>query len=141
MTQADLAGADLAGVDLASSDLAPADPTKAEVKVVTVLMTAPDAKSAEAIVRQLLEERLVACGNILPGAVSLYRWKGRIQRDEEVVVILKARADLVSRVLERAPQLHSYEVPELLVHEVDDGSAPYLEWVRQSCREEMEPTG
>lgn len=136
-----MAGADSASGDLAPADLAPADPTQTEVKVVTVLMTAPDANSAEAIVQRLLEERLVACGNILPGAVSLYRWEGRIQRDEEVVVIMKARSDLVSRVLERTAQLHSYEVPELLVHEVDDGSAPYLEWVRQSCREEMEPTG
>jgi len=126
--------------DVAESDLASADMTPAATKVVTVLTTAPDANLAEAIVRRLLEERLVACGNILPGAVSLYRWEGRVQRDEEVVVIMKARADLVSRVLERAAQLHSYEVPELLVHEVADGSAPYLAWVRQSCLAEPEPT-
>ena len=108
-------------------------PSGAETEVVTVLMTAPGAEVAETVVRGLLDERLVACGNVVPGAVSLYRWEGRIHRDEEVVVILKTLRRLVPRVLERAAALHPYDVPELLVQDVTDGSRAYLEWVGNAC--------
>ncbi len=101
--------------------------------VVTVLMTAPGMEVAEAVVRGLLDERLVACGNVLPGAVSLYRWEGEVHRDEEAVVVLKTLRRLVPRVLERAGTLHPYEVPELLVQEVADGAPAYLEWVGTEC--------
>lgn len=101
--------------------------------MVTVLMTAPGTDVAEAVVRGLLEERLVACGNVLPGAVSLYRWKGEVHRDEEAVVVLKTVRRLVSRVLERAGALHPYDVPELLVHKVADGAPAYLAWVGREC--------
>lgn len=101
--------------------------------MVTLLMTAPDGDAAEAVVRGLLDERLVACGNIVPGAVSLYRWEGRVQRDEEVVVIMKTLGRLVPRVLERAQSLHPYEVPELLVQEVAEGNPAYLDWVGEEC--------
>ena len=96
-------------------------------------MTAPGADVAEKVVRSLLDERLVACGNIVPGAVSLYRWEGAVHRDEEVVVILKTVRRLVPRVLERARALHPYEVPELLVQEVADGNQAYLDWVEEEC--------
>lgn len=102
--------------------------------VVTVLMTAPDTDVAESVVRQLLEEKLIACGNLLPGAVSLYRWEGDIQRDEEAVVVLKTVRRLVPRLLERAGGLHPYDVPEFLVQPVLAGGAEYLEWVENECR-------
>lgn len=100
--------------------------------VVTVLMTAP-ADAAEAVVSSLVEERLAACGNVLPGAVSIYRWEGRTRRDEEAVVVLKTLRRLAPRILERAAELHPYDVPELLVHEVAAGDAAYLDWVRHEC--------
>ena len=96
-------------------------------------MTAPGVDAAEAVVRSLLDERLVACGNVLPGAVSLYRWQGEVHRDNEAVVILKTLRRLVPRVLERAQALHPYEVPELLVQEVVDGNPAYLQWVQEEC--------
>ena len=96
-------------------------------------MTAPGVDAAEPLIRNLLDERLVACGNVLPGAVSLYRWQGAVHRDEEVVVILKTVRRLVSRVLERARTLHPYEVPEMLVQEVADGNPAYLRWVAEEC--------
>lgn len=101
--------------------------------VVTVLMTVPDARSAEGIVRELLDRGLVACGNIIPGAVSIYRWKGGIERADEVVVILKTTGGLAERVVEAARASHPYEVPELLVQEVAGGNPDYLEWVRSEC--------
>ncbi len=102
--------------------------------VVTVLMTAPDEATAEAIVRRLLEERLVACGNILPGATSIYWWEGKVHRDEEVVVIMKTPRETAPKVVRRAEELHPYDVPELLVHPVVDGASAYLGWVRSACR-------
>ena len=101
--------------------------------VVTVLMTAPDAGAAEGIVRSLLDQGLVACGNVVPGAVSVYRWRGRVERAEEAVAILKTVERLVPRVLEVATTSHPYDIPELLVQEVAGGSAEYLEWVRSEC--------
>ncbi|MDE2874791.1 MAG: divalent-cation tolerance protein CutA [Gemmatimonadota bacterium] len=101
--------------------------------VVTVLMTTPTMDAAETVVRSLLDERLVACGNMVPGVESLYRWKGAVHRDEEVVVILKTLRRLVPRVLDRAQALHPYEVPELLVQEVVDGTPAYLRWVEEEC--------
>ena len=101
--------------------------------VVTVLMTAPDASSAEEVVRELLDRRLVACGNIVPGAASIYRWKGRLERAEEVVVILKTTGGLAERVVDAARASHPYEVPELIVQEVAGGNPDYLEWVRSEC--------
>ncbi len=103
-------------------------------EVVTVLMTAPGAEAAAKVVRRLVEERMIACGNILPGAVSIYRWEGEVHRGEESVVILKTTRRLLPRMLARAEELHPYDVPELLVHKVVDGAGTYLEWVRRECR-------
>jgi len=103
-----------------------------ESRVATVLATAP-AEAAEEIVRRLVDERLAACGNILPGAVSVYRWKGRVHRDDEAVIVLKTLRRLAPRLLERAAELHPYDVPELLVHDVADGGGAYLDWVRREC--------
>jgi len=92
-------------------------------------MTAPDAETAERIVRALLDERLIACGNILPGASSLYWWEGSVQCDSEVLVIMKTTDDAAAKLLERAPSLHPYDVPELLLVPIAAGHGAYLDWV------------
>ena len=95
-----------------------------------VLVTAPDLAVAERLVRTLVEERLAACGNIVPGVTSIYRWQGGIQRDEEVLIVLKSAAQTVPRLTARVPELHPYEVPEVVVLEIAGGHGPYLDWVR-----------
>jgi len=97
------------------------------------LMTAPSVEVAEQLVRTLVEERVVACGNIVPGLTSIYRWRGAVEREPEVLVILKTTKSAVPRLLERAPALHPYEVPEVLVLPVEAGHAAYLEWLTESC--------
>lgn len=97
-------------------------------------MTAPDAGEGERIVRTLLDEGLIACANIVPGVVSLYKWQGELKRDQEVLVVMKTTGSSVSRALERAAELHSYDVPELLVQPVAGGATAYLEWVENECR-------
>ncbi len=94
-----------------------------------VLTTLGSAADARAFVTGLVEDRLVACGTVLPGATSVYRWEGTITEEQEVVVLLKTDAskweELSARVLER----HPYEVPELLAFPVERGTDLYLSWL------------
>lgn len=96
------------------------------------LMTAPTVDVAEEVVRALIDERIIVCGNIVPGLTSIYRWEGAVEREPEVLVIMKTTAEAVPRLLERAPVLHPYEVPEVLVIPVEAGHGPYLAWVRSN---------
>lgn len=97
-----------------------------EIRV--VLVTAP-VDGALPLARRLVEERLVACGNVLPGATSVYRWEGRVQEDAEALLVLKTRAGRVAALRERVVELHEYELPEFLVLDVADGLPDYLGWV------------
>lgn len=96
-----------------------------------ILVTAPDVETAGRLVRTLVEERLAACGNIVPGLRSIYRWQGEVHDEAEVLIVLKTVEARVAAVIERVPQLHPYDVPEVLVLPVEAGSGAYLEWVRQ----------
>jgi periplasmic divalent cation tolerance protein len=98
--------------------------------VVLALSTAPDAATAERIARALVDERLIACMNVVPGLTSIYRWGGEVRRDSEVLMLMKTRPGRVDALRARISELHPYEVPELLVAPVVDGLAPYCRWVR-----------
>src|SRR5690349_1506134 len=100
-----------------------------------VFVTVPDAEAAERLVTALVEARLAACGNIVPGVVSLYRWNGVVQRDAEVLVLLKTTAARVEALTARIAELHPYEVPEVLSVGVDAGLPAYLAWVAGSTAE------
>lgn len=106
---------------------------QASTAVRVVLMTAPDREVAVQIVRRLVEEQLVACGNVLPGMVSIYRWEGEVQEDPEALVILKTHEDSLSRLMRRVPELHPYDVPELLALPVTEGLSSYIDWVALEC--------
>ena len=99
---------------------------------IVVLVTAPNADKAAEIARAVVEERLAACGNIVPGLRSIYRWQGKVCDDPEVLLILKTEARLFEPLRARVVALHPYEVPEVLRLDVAAGHAPYLEWIRQS---------
>lgn len=101
-----------------------------------VLMTAPDADTGQGIARALVEARLAACGNVVPGIRSVFRWEGRVQADDEALVVLKTTASRVEAMMERARALHPYDVPELLALPVTEGSADYLDWVAAETRAE-----
>jgi periplasmic divalent cation tolerance protein len=98
---------------------------------VVVLVTA---ELAASIARTLVEEGLAACGNVIPAIRSIYRWEGKVQDDAEALLVLKTERRLVPELKLRLPALHSYEVPELLVLPVEDGLAPYLDWIAASVR-------
>ena len=95
-------------------------------------MTAPSQEVAESIVNRLLEEQLIACGNITLPVASIYRWQGTIERATEVLVIMKTTANAFESVKRRIGELHPYDVPELLALPIEDGLDTYLAWVRES---------
>ena len=103
--------------------------TAQRTDVVTVIMTAPDAKTAEMLGHTLVSERLAACANVVPKIVSMYWWDGELQRDDEAMVILKTVQQRAEALEARAVELHPYSVPEVLVLPVSSGHEPYLAWV------------
>jgi periplasmic divalent cation tolerance protein len=94
-----------------------------------VLTTVASADEAVALVRALLDRRLIACGNILPGVRSLYRWEGKVADEREVIVLLKTRASRLEALEMAFGELHPYKVPELLALPVSAGLHKYLEWI------------
>ena len=95
-----------------------------------ILCTCPDAGSAAAIARALVEERLAACVNRVPGLTSVYRWQGEIHEDSEVLLLVKTRRELFEPLRARLVALHPYDVPEVIALDITAGHAPYLEWLR-----------
>ena len=98
--------------------------------VQVVLITAPDAGVADTLARQLVEERLAACVNVVPGIRSIYRWEGAVQTDEEHLLLAKTHAERTEALAARVKELHPYALPEVLALSAEGGSAAYLDWVR-----------
>jgi periplasmic divalent cation tolerance protein len=106
-----------------------------------VLVTLPDEAAAESLVTRLVEERVVACGNIVPGLTSIYRWQGAVERAAEVMVVFKTTGAGAERLIRRVPELHPYDVPEVLVLPVESGHGPYLQWVVENVGENVGQRG
>jgi len=97
-----------------------------------VLTTTSGREEAERLVKTLVEENLVACGNIVGPVTSIYRWKGALCTDPEHMVILKTRKDRLEEMSARLKGLHSYECPEILVLPVEAGFEAYMRWLREN---------
>ena len=93
------------------------------------LTTCPDAQTAERMAHTLVEERLAACVNRVPGIASTYRWQGRIQNDAEVMLLIKTTRARFAALRERLLQLSPYDTPELIALDIADGSPAYLAWI------------
>ena len=98
-----------------------------------VFVTSPPENAPE-LLRQLVEERLVAGGNILSGVRSIYRWQGEIQDEPESVLLMETSDDQVDAMMKRLSELHPYEVPKILTFRPEDGPDDYLTWVEQETR-------
>jgi len=96
------------------------------------LTTCPDAGCAAHLASALVDERLAACVSRLPGAVSTYRWQGKVEEETEVLLLIKTTAERLPALRERLLELHPYDVPELIVMPIADGLPVYLDWLRQS---------
>jgi len=100
-----------------------------------VYVTYPSLAEAERAGRAIVERRLAACVNILPGMVSHYWWQGQLERGEEVVAIFKTRAPLAERVAAAVRETHPYATPAILFVPVDGGDADYLAWIAAETKE------
>ena len=98
--------------------------------VVAVLTTAPNAEVAERTGETLVAERLGACANVVTGVRSIFRWKGVVSHESEVLVIFKTTTENLADLNRRVVELHPYEVPEVIALDVRAGHEPYLDWVR-----------
>jgi periplasmic divalent cation tolerance protein len=100
----------------------------------TLLITMPDEEKGATLAKTLVEERLVACVNIVPKVRSIYRWQGKVEDAAETLLICKTAPDRVSALLTRVPELHPYTVPEVLVLPVEVGLSAYCDWVVDETR-------
>jgi periplasmic divalent cation tolerance protein len=102
---------------------------RASPEVRLVLTSVPDAEVGARLARTLVEERLAACVNLVPGVRSIYRWQGQLEDASEVLLLVKTRADRCAALAARIQALHPYELPEVLELAAGGGSAAYLDWV------------
>ena len=97
-----------------------------------VLVTCGSIAEARRIGRNVVEKRLAACANLVPGVESIYRWKGKVERAREVLVIIKTNANRLPELEREVNRTHSYNVPEFLVLPIVAGSRNYLAWLQES---------
>ena len=97
-----------------------------------VLTTASSHDEAKRIAKALVEGRLAACVNLVGGVESIYRWQGEVEEAAEVLLLIKTNVEKIEALETAVRHLHSYEVPEFLIFEVNGGSAAYLKWLDDS---------
>jgi len=97
--------------------------------VAVVYTTIGNIQDARKIANSLVEEQLVACVNIIPSVESVYSWKGKIETDEEIVLIAKTTDDNVKKTIQRIKKLHPYELPDIIVLPIIGGLKEYLDYI------------
>ncbi len=97
-----------------------------------IYITAANSKEAKEIATALVEDRLVACVNIIDNVTSIYRWSGELKHENEVIMIAQTIRPNVNSVIERVKKMHSYEVPEILSVPITTGNPEFLNWVYES---------
>lgn len=105
-------------------------------EMLMVFTTFGDAAKAAEVVRTLVEERLIACGNLLPGARSLYRWQGAVADQAEVVVLMKTRKQDWTALISRLHELHPYDTPECVAVRIAAGAPKYMAWLEAALEPE-----
>ena len=99
---------------------------------IIVLVTVPNEEEAFKIAGALVDERLAACVNILPGVQSVYRWDGEVTRDAEMLLIIKSTSERYDEVERRVSEIHSYSTPEVIAIGINRGAESYLRWLREA---------
>jgi periplasmic divalent cation tolerance protein len=106
---------------------------------ILVLSTCDSEQSARDLAKSLLEARLAACVNIVPGVMSLYWWQGKIDESAEWLLLIKSSRPLFEQLREHIARVHSYTTPEIVALSIVDGARPYLDWVHHELRAEPTP--
>ena len=103
-----------------------------KTECISIYVTCADADEAEAIAQILVAEELIACANILPKVQSIYRWQGKVEQTSETALLAKTRKALGEVVVARIKELHSYDIPCVVIWPILGGYEPYLEWIVQN---------
>ena len=107
-----------------------------KTKGVPILATTTTAtmEDARKIAARLVEERLAACVQIAEPITSVYRWQGAVEEEKEILLLIKSSKDLVPRIADLLDRIHPYEVPELIVVPIIEGSSAYLSWLEENLK-------
>ena len=92
-------------------------------------ITAESMEEAESLAKQLVEDRLVACVNVIPKIKSYFYWEGKAQSEEEVLLFGKTRSDVVEKLIEKVKMIHSYDVPCIVTWKMGEGNPDFLDWI------------
>ena len=106
----------------------------ADEQLSIILVTTPSQEVAQQLAQDVVKERLAACVNVVPGVVSIYRWKGAVEQETELLLVIKTVAERVDALKARLLELHPYELPEVVVIPIGGGHGAYLEWIAQQVR-------
>ncbi len=102
---------------------------------IIVFSTCPNIKIAHQISESLVLEKLIACANIIPGIESIYRWKGHIEKDQEILLIMKSKQELFTQLVDRIEAIHPYDTPEITALEITQSSQKYSSWIIESTKD------
>jgi periplasmic divalent cation tolerance protein len=119
-----------------SADRLPANSQQmSDTEYVLVMTTLPADADASTFAQTLVDARLAACVNLMGPMESIYRWEGRVDREQERQLLIKTSRDRLTALWDRVRELHPYDVPEFLVVPIVEGNAAYLRWVGESTRD------
>jgi periplasmic divalent cation tolerance protein len=101
-----------------------------------ILTNMPDAQSAQSMAHSLVERKLAACVNILPGVKSVYRWQGNVEQADEVTLLIKSTQARYAEVEDAIKSMHTYSVPEIIAVPIVKGLPAYLNWIKQETKKD-----
>ena len=100
---------------------------------IVIFITAKNSREANKIATKLMEEKLIACANIVKGVSSIFRWQGKVDKANETLLILKSKKSCFKKLVKVVKKYHSYDVPEIIALPIVDGCKDYLNWVKKNC--------
>jgi len=101
---------------------------------ILILTTTPNLKFAQTLSKNLVKTKLAACVSVKPGIVSFYRWKGRVEKVRECLLLIKSRKDRFQKIKKAICNQHPYEIPEVISLPISQGSSEYLSWMKSSIK-------
>jgi len=99
---------------------------------VVILVTAANSQEAKTISESLVEQKLIACANIIPSVQSIFRWQGKLESSDEALLIMKSKASHFNNIVAAVKAMHSYDVPEIISLPIAEGNPDYLKWINES---------
>ena len=100
---------------------------------IVVFVTTKNVKEANKIAAKLVNDKLIACANVIKGVRSIFWWQKKVNKANEVLLILKSKKGCFKRIIKTVTLLHSYDVPEIIALPIVDGNRDYLKWIEENC--------